>query len=212
MLSYVYVGTNDLARAIRFYEAVLGAVGMKRCITSDAEWDKVAAGWGTYEDGGARRARLLGWHSLRPEEGDGRQWHDGRVPGRNVGGGRERFPRGRARQWWPVRGCSRPPAALCSGLLCRLCARPRWEQDRRAVSRHCLRLDARPPMERIGSGSLGAGPGVPCDCRPLPPTERVAVRQTLPLWSKNLTFTVRRQVSVSRGRTRAAETGITRCT
>ena len=54
MLSYVYVGTNDLARAIQFYQPVLGALGMRRCITGDAEWDKVAAGWGTYEDGGAR--------------------------------------------------------------------------------------------------------------------------------------------------------------
>lgn len=32
MLSYVYVGTNDLARAIRFYEAVLGALSMTGCI------------------------------------------------------------------------------------------------------------------------------------------------------------------------------------
>ena len=54
MLSYVYVGTNDLARAIQFYQPVLGALGMTRCITGDAKWDKVAAGWGTYEDGGAR--------------------------------------------------------------------------------------------------------------------------------------------------------------
>jgi catechol 2,3-dioxygenase-like lactoylglutathione lyase family enzyme len=54
MLSYVYVGTNDLARAIQFYEATLGALGMQRCVTGDTEWDKVAAGWGTYEDGGAR--------------------------------------------------------------------------------------------------------------------------------------------------------------
>jgi catechol 2,3-dioxygenase-like lactoylglutathione lyase family enzyme len=54
MLSYVYFGTNDLARAIAFYDATLSPLGMKRCITGDAEWDRVAAGWGTYEDGGAR--------------------------------------------------------------------------------------------------------------------------------------------------------------
>jgi catechol 2,3-dioxygenase-like lactoylglutathione lyase family enzyme len=58
MLSYVYLGTNDLARAIRFYDATLAALGLKRCITGDAEWDKVSAGWGTYEDGGARELAL----------------------------------------------------------------------------------------------------------------------------------------------------------
>lgn len=54
MLSYVYVGTNDLGRAIRFYQGVLSELGMGRCITGDPEWDKVAAGWGLYEDDGAR--------------------------------------------------------------------------------------------------------------------------------------------------------------
>jgi catechol 2,3-dioxygenase-like lactoylglutathione lyase family enzyme len=54
MLSYVYFGTNDLARARAFYDAVLGAVGMSRCVTGDAQWDRVAAGWGLYEDDGAR--------------------------------------------------------------------------------------------------------------------------------------------------------------
>jgi catechol 2,3-dioxygenase-like lactoylglutathione lyase family enzyme len=54
LLSYVYVGTNDLARATRFYDAVLGALGMNRCVTGDAAWDRVAAGWGIYEEGGLR--------------------------------------------------------------------------------------------------------------------------------------------------------------
>ena len=54
MLSYVYFGTNDLGRAIAFYDATLAPLGMQRCITGDAEWDRVAAGWGIYEDGGAR--------------------------------------------------------------------------------------------------------------------------------------------------------------
>jgi len=58
MLSYVYLGTNDLERAIRFYNATLGALGLQRCITNDPEWDKTAAGWGTYEDGGARELAL----------------------------------------------------------------------------------------------------------------------------------------------------------
>ena len=54
MLSYVYFGTNDLDRAIEFYSATLAPLGMERCITGDPEWDRVAAGWGVYEDGGAR--------------------------------------------------------------------------------------------------------------------------------------------------------------
>ncbi len=54
MLSYVYFGTNDFERAVRFYSALFAALGMPRCITGDAEWDRVAAGWGIYENGGAR--------------------------------------------------------------------------------------------------------------------------------------------------------------
>jgi catechol 2,3-dioxygenase-like lactoylglutathione lyase family enzyme len=54
MLTYVYFGTNDLARAIVFYDAALAPLGMQRCTTGDAEWDRVAAGWGTYEGSGIR--------------------------------------------------------------------------------------------------------------------------------------------------------------
>jgi catechol 2,3-dioxygenase-like lactoylglutathione lyase family enzyme len=52
MLSYVYLGTNDLERAKRFYDAALQPLGMPRCVTGDADWDRIAAGWGTYQDGG----------------------------------------------------------------------------------------------------------------------------------------------------------------
>jgi len=54
MLSYVYFGTNDLSRATRFYDAVLAPLGMQRCVTEDAAWDQVAAGWGLYEQNGQR--------------------------------------------------------------------------------------------------------------------------------------------------------------
>jgi catechol 2,3-dioxygenase-like lactoylglutathione lyase family enzyme len=54
LLSYVYFGTSDLARARAFYDAVLGALDMARCVTGDAEWDRIAAGWGVYEEGGLR--------------------------------------------------------------------------------------------------------------------------------------------------------------
>jgi catechol 2,3-dioxygenase-like lactoylglutathione lyase family enzyme len=54
MLSYVYFGTNNLEQAAAFYSAILKPLGMNRCVTGDPEWDRVAAGWGMYEDGGAR--------------------------------------------------------------------------------------------------------------------------------------------------------------
>jgi catechol 2,3-dioxygenase-like lactoylglutathione lyase family enzyme len=52
MLSYVYFGTNDLETARSFYDAVLATIGMSRCITGEPEWDRVAAGWGIYENAG----------------------------------------------------------------------------------------------------------------------------------------------------------------
>src|SRR5450631_2039916 len=58
MLTYVYLGTNDLERAIQFYDPTMAALGLKRCHTLDPEWDQVSAGWGTYEDGGARELAL----------------------------------------------------------------------------------------------------------------------------------------------------------
>jgi catechol 2,3-dioxygenase-like lactoylglutathione lyase family enzyme len=58
MLSYVYLGTNDLERAIQFYDPTMAALGLKRCNTGDPEWDRVSAGWGTYEDAGARELAL----------------------------------------------------------------------------------------------------------------------------------------------------------
>jgi catechol 2,3-dioxygenase-like lactoylglutathione lyase family enzyme len=54
MLTYVYLGTNNLDKAVAFYNATLGQLGMKRCVTGDSEWDGIAAGWGIYEDSGAR--------------------------------------------------------------------------------------------------------------------------------------------------------------
>jgi catechol 2,3-dioxygenase-like lactoylglutathione lyase family enzyme len=58
MLSYVYLGTNDLELATRFYDATLASLGMQRCVTGDPEWDRISAGWGTYEDDGARELAL----------------------------------------------------------------------------------------------------------------------------------------------------------
>src|SRR5262245_48265257 len=54
MLTYAYFGTNDLGAAIAFYDVTLSTLGMKRCITGDAEWGRIAAGWGIYEEDGRR--------------------------------------------------------------------------------------------------------------------------------------------------------------
>jgi catechol 2,3-dioxygenase-like lactoylglutathione lyase family enzyme len=60
MLTYVYLGTNDLSRAIGFYDAILAPLGMKRCVTNDTEWDRVCAGWGIYQKGGRELALWVG--------------------------------------------------------------------------------------------------------------------------------------------------------
>ena len=58
MFTYLCLGTNDLARSIRFYDAALGALGLSRCVTPGEEnWDGWA-GWGTYENGGATEIAL----------------------------------------------------------------------------------------------------------------------------------------------------------
>jgi catechol 2,3-dioxygenase-like lactoylglutathione lyase family enzyme len=54
VLSYVYFGTNNLDKAIAFYNATLAPLDMERCVTGDPEWDCIAAGWGIYEADGAR--------------------------------------------------------------------------------------------------------------------------------------------------------------
>src|ERR1017187_8622640 len=58
MFTYVCLGTNDLTRAAKFYDAALGVLGIRRCDTSDEpEWQGTI-GWGVYEDHGARELAL----------------------------------------------------------------------------------------------------------------------------------------------------------
>lgn len=52
MFTYVCLGTNDVTRAARFYDAVLGALGLSRCQVADEASFDGWAGWGTYERGG----------------------------------------------------------------------------------------------------------------------------------------------------------------
>jgi hypothetical protein len=67
MLRYVYFGTNNLENAITFYDAALAPLDMQRCVTEDPEWDRVAAGWGVYEDAGARELRFWVGKTFRPK-------------------------------------------------------------------------------------------------------------------------------------------------
>ena len=58
MFAYICLGTNDLERAIRFYDSTLAPLGLSRCDTSnEPNWDGWA-GWGTYEAGGAEELAL----------------------------------------------------------------------------------------------------------------------------------------------------------
>jgi catechol 2,3-dioxygenase-like lactoylglutathione lyase family enzyme len=58
MFTYFYLGTNDLERAIAFYDAVMATLGHRRCITEDSQWDAISAGWGLYEENGLRELAL----------------------------------------------------------------------------------------------------------------------------------------------------------
>lgn len=59
MFTYVCLGTNDLARAAPFYDATMGALGLRRCdVSNEEDWDGWI-GWGTYEDEG--RVELALW-------------------------------------------------------------------------------------------------------------------------------------------------------
>ena len=58
MFTYVTLGTNDLTRAIAFYDATLAPLGLKRCDPTDEEGWEAIAGWGTYENEGAQELAL----------------------------------------------------------------------------------------------------------------------------------------------------------
>jgi catechol 2,3-dioxygenase-like lactoylglutathione lyase family enzyme len=58
MFTYICLGTSDLARAARFYDATLAVLGLARCDTSaEPTWDGWL-GWGTYEEHGAKEVAL----------------------------------------------------------------------------------------------------------------------------------------------------------
>jgi catechol 2,3-dioxygenase-like lactoylglutathione lyase family enzyme len=58
MFTYITLGSNDLARSAKFYDATLGALGLERCdISNEADWENWV-GWGIYEDHGVTELAL----------------------------------------------------------------------------------------------------------------------------------------------------------
>lgn len=58
MFAYICLGTDDPERAARFYDAVMGALGHKRCqVSADPQWQGWR-GWGKYERDGADELAL----------------------------------------------------------------------------------------------------------------------------------------------------------
>lgn len=58
MFTYLCLGTQDLARACRFYDAVMAVLGQSRCDTTGEPGWEDWAGWGTYEDSGRQQVAL----------------------------------------------------------------------------------------------------------------------------------------------------------
>jgi len=62
MFTYVSLGTNDLERALRFYDPTVAALGHKRCDIGAEAQGGGGGGWGRYERGGAFEPALWVCH------------------------------------------------------------------------------------------------------------------------------------------------------
>ena len=58
MFTYITLGTNDLSRATVFYDAVMAALGISRVQTPGEDDWHGWAGWGYYQDKGAKELAL----------------------------------------------------------------------------------------------------------------------------------------------------------
>lgn len=58
MFAYVSLGTNDVARATRFYDAALAPLGLARCEARSDAAEASWAGWGRHAAGGSRQVSL----------------------------------------------------------------------------------------------------------------------------------------------------------
>lgn len=52
MFTYICLGTNDLPRAVAFYDPVMAAIGQQRCDTTSEPEGDGWVGWGIYVDEG----------------------------------------------------------------------------------------------------------------------------------------------------------------
>jgi len=58
MFKFICLGTRDLARAARFYDAAMATLGYSRCdVAGEPNWDGWL-GWGTYENQGQTELAL----------------------------------------------------------------------------------------------------------------------------------------------------------
>lgn len=58
MFTYVCLGTDDLLRAVAFYDPVMAALGQQRCDTGDEPDGEDMVGWGAYTDAGLHEVAL----------------------------------------------------------------------------------------------------------------------------------------------------------
>lgn len=58
MFNSITLGTRDLGRAGRFYDATMATLGYARCDVSDEPGWEGWLGWGTYEEHGAKELAL----------------------------------------------------------------------------------------------------------------------------------------------------------
>lgn len=58
MFTYIYLGTNHLERASRFYDATLAALGHSRCDVSNEPTFGEVRGWGIYQQHGLTELAL----------------------------------------------------------------------------------------------------------------------------------------------------------
>ena len=58
MFTYVCLGTNNLPKAIAFYDTVLATLGLQRCDVGAESGFEDMVGWGTYADDGRQELAL----------------------------------------------------------------------------------------------------------------------------------------------------------
>ena len=84
MIGYVTLGTNDLARAAKFYDALLGEIGGKRTMESER-----FISWSAGRQPGLRRHQ-----AVRRQSRDARQRRDGGARRRLAGEGQSALRQG----------------------------------------------------------------------------------------------------------------------